>query len=332
MDAMMRYTSIVLICLFAMTARGQYMNWSRMAEDTIYYAREYFPDQILFTQPGPAQTWDFRSLRAPYAISRNILVNGERDKLTSAQLMNGSQADALFQLNGNKATITHIIMNNPVCSEGRLTYHLNPAYKPYFNGVLGDHTSYKGKMVASFAWPKHINCGWTPPIMPDTCRITYTINEEITVDGQGTLYLPTEVQQANRQHIIRQEAVRIETRSGLLWRDVTSLVPGIRLINTHEYYRFVDENSGLMLAEIELKDGLKPFKIEFKTHPMATRIVTEEPSRPDVFAFPNPSFDIVRFQLSDLANGKYKLTILNILGTPVREQEILWMTVVKQFQ
>ncbi|HJW29259.1 MAG TPA: T9SS type A sorting domain-containing protein [Saprospiraceae bacterium] len=318
----MRYTlSVFLVCAWAVMP-AQYMNWSRLAEDTIYYAREYFPEEIFNYAPGPSQVWDFRMLRAPYAIKRSILATGERDKVNMAQLVNGSQVDAILQLNGPSAQIVQIIEDNPVCPSGRLSFQMTPAYKPFFRGVLGEHTSYKGKLVAVFPWPKHLECGWVPPLIPDTCRITYTINEDIDVDGQGMLYLPTEISSANRQHIVRKTAIRIETHTSLLWRDVTSLVPGIRLIRNEEFFRFVDDNTGLMLAEIEMKEDDQPFKVEFKTHPMATRIVTEEPSRPDVFAFPNPSFDIVRFQLSDLANGKYKITILNILGTPVKEMEI----------
>src|SRR4029079_17164462 len=160
---------------------------------------------------------------------------------------------------------------------GRLTYNMQPAYKPFFRGILGEHTSYKGKMVTSFAWPKHLNCAWSPPQIPDTCRITYTISEDMDVDGEGTLYLPTEVNAVNRQHIIRKTAARVEIRTGFLWRDVTAMVPGIHLISNEEFYRFVSADQGLMLAEVEVNENDQPIKIEFKTHPIATRIVADEP-------------------------------------------------------
>ena len=319
MDAMMRIRCLFIFLLFHAALSAQYMNWSKMAEDTIYYAREYFPDRDIMTQPGPAQVWDFRSLRAPYAISRNLMVVGDK---THAQLMNGSQPDAILELIGNAAEITQVIEDNPVCPDNRLTYTMIPSYKAFYRGVLGEHTSYKGRMITTFPWPKHLTCNWTPPQLPDTCRITYTINEDIDVDGEGTLYLPTEVNQVNRQHVIRKSAIRIEIRTGFLWRDVTTLVPGIHLIRNEEFYRFVSSDTGLMLAEVEVKEGGQTIKIEFKTHPIATRIVADEPSKPDVFAFPNPSFDLVRFQLSNMANGYYKLRILNILGTPVKEVEV----------
>ena len=313
---------LFLLCLFQVTLYGQYMSWTKLAEDTIYYAKEYFPDREILAQPGPSQIWDFRSLRAPYAISRNIMVTGDRVNGTHAQLMNGSQADAFLELTNTSAVITHTILDNPICPEGRLAYTMTPAYKPFYKGILGEHTSYKGKMVTTFPWPKHTSCNWAPSQFPDTCRITYTINEDIDVDGGGTLYLPTEVSSVNRQHVIRKSAVRVEIRTGYLWRDVTALVPNIHLVINEEYYRFVSADMGLMLAEVQVDENDDPVKVEFKTHPIATRIFTDEPTKPDVFAFPNPSFDVVRFQLTDLAYGYYKLKILNILGSQVKEVEV----------
>jgi len=319
MDAMKRIGCLFLFFFFHVLLNAQYMDWSRLAEDTIYYAREYFPDRDIMTQPGPAQIWDFRSLRAPYGTTRNIMVTGDR---THAQFVNGSQADAILELTGNTSQVVQVIQDNIMCPDGRLTYTMTPAYKPFYRGVLGEHTSYKGKMITSFPWPKHLTCGWTPPQLPDTCRITYTINEDIDVDGEGTLYLPTEVSSVNRQHVVRKSAIRIETRTGFLWRDVTALVPGVHLVHNEEFYRFVSADIGLMMAEVEINEKAQPIKIEFKTHPIATRIVADEPNRPDIYAFPNPSFDIVRFQLSDLPSGYYKVRVLNILGTPVKEVEV----------
>lgn len=324
MDAVGRTGIIWILMFFSTWSGGQYMNWSRLAEDTIYYAREYHPDWLMHTHPGPAQMWNFRSLRAPYAISRSIMVNGSagRNNGTQAQLMNGSQVDAILMLNGNSAVITQVLEENPVCPGGRLVFDLMPHYKPFYRGVMGDQTSYKGKMVSTFAWPRNVSCGWTPPMIPDSCRITYTINEDIEVDGEGTLYMPTEITQAHRQRVTRRRAVKIETRTGLLWRDVTALVPKIHLISVKEYYRFVSADQGLTLAEVEVDDNDQPVCIEFKTHPIATRILGDEPNKPDIYAFPNPSFDIVRFQLSDLNFGQYKLRILNILGTVVKEVDV----------
>ncbi len=163
---------------------------------------------------------------------------------------------------------------------------------------------------------------WTPPQLPDSCRITITIAEESVVDAEGALYLPTEVSQVYRHKTETKRAIRIETKTGLIWKDVTTLVPGVRLIRTTSLLQYVSASSGLPLVKIELNENDEPFSVEFKTHPLVTRVFTEEPSKPDIFAYPNPSYDIVRFQLSDLANGKYKLKIFNILGVAMKEVDI----------
>ena len=323
MDAIIKKTVLLIIALGGwMILPAQQMNWARLSEDTIYYAKEYLPDHFLNTFPGPAQTWDFRSLKAPYSISTRIVMSTERDGKTYANLVNGLQTDATMLLAGKTSQIIERIETNPVCTGNKLNFKVIPAYKPFFTGVLGEHNTYRGRMSTVFAWPRNMSCVWTPPQLPDSCRITYTIHEEIVVDGEGVMYLPTEVMSALRQRVHIKRAAQVEVKYGLTWRDVTTQVPGIRLITNTEYLRFVSAATGLKLVEIELEDGDQPVCIEFKTHPLVTRVFTEEPVRPDIFAYPNPSYDIVRFQLSDLVSGKYKLRIFNILGVPVKEVDV----------
>lgn len=321
MGSMIRLLPALLLILLCSLAGAQQMNWSRLAEDTIYYGNEYLPDPFLVNIPGPGQTWDFRSLRAPYAISRRIVVTGERDKTTYASLINGKQSDAILTINGKNSAMVQVIEDNPICN-GRLNYQLSPSKKPFYTSLYGGQNSYRGKMVTVFAWPRDMNCKWKPSTLPDSLRISYDVVEDIHVDAEGTLYLPTEVNSVYRQRIHEKRTIKVEAKNGSRWHDVTSQIPGLALITYNELLRFVSTDSGLMLAEVELKDGSQPIRIEFKTHPLITRIFPEEPSRPDIFAYPNPSFDVVRFQMSDLLYGKYKLKIFNILGVPVKSMDL----------
>lgn len=323
MDAMIRRLFLFpLVGFCCVLSYAQQMNWSRLAEDTIYYGKDYLPDQRYITMSGPAQTWDFRTLKAPYALSRRIIQSGERDGKVYANLVNGKQTEAIMQLNGKATQMIQVVEDNPICPGSLLTYTLTPAYKPFFHGVLGEQYTYKGKMIAVFEWPRDMSCNWTPPHLPDSCRITFTIAEESVVDAEGALYLPTEVSPAYRHKKEIRRAIRIETKNGLIWSDVTALVPGVRLIRSKSILQYVSATTGLPLVEIELNENEQPYSVEFKTHPMVTRVFAEEPSKPDIFAYPNPSYDVVRFQLSDLANGKYKLKIFNILGVPMKEVDI----------
>jgi len=323
MDAMIRRLFLFpLVGLCCAGIYAQQMNWSKLAEDTIYYAKDFLPDQRYVSMSGPAQIWDFRSLKAPYALSRRIIQSGERDGKVYANLVNGKQTEAIMQMTGKATQMIQVVESNPICPDNLLTYTMTPAYKPFFHGVLGEQYTYKGKMIALFEWPRDMTCTWTPPQLPDSCRITFTIAEESVVDAEGSLYLPTEVSQAYRHKTETKRAIRIETKNGLIWKDVTTLIPGVRLIRTTSLLQYVSATTGLPLVEIELNDNDEPFSVEFKTHPMVTRVFTEEPSKPDIFAFPNPSYDIVRFQLSDLANGMYKLKIFNILGVAMKEVDV----------
>src|SRR5687768_3751750 len=214
MDAMSRVIITIILLWQGFVISAQQMNWNRLAEDTIYYGNEYLPDHIALTPPGPGQIWDFRSLRAPYAISRRILVTGERNNVKYGQIVNGKQPDAILALNGRSSEIVQIIEENPVCPLRRLTYTLTPAKKPFYHSILGGSHNYKGKMQAVFSWPRDINCKWVPADIPDSCRITYNVEEKIVVDGEGTIYMPTEVSAVYRQHVNEKRTVKVETKKG----------------------------------------------------------------------------------------------------------------------
>lgn len=307
--------------LYGSSAYAQQMNWSRLTEDTVYYATEYLPDHFDITPPGPGQSWDLRSLRAPYALSRRIIPSGEKNNVTYGHLMNGKQAEAILELKGKNALVIQYIRDNPLCPGGKLNFNVSPGRRQFFHGIFGASTTYQGKMQSTFAWPRNIVCSWKPAELPDSCRITYNISEEITVDGDGVLYLPSEINNVYRHHVEEKTTILIETLKGNKWEDVTVRIPGIQMIRFKELHRFVSADTGLPLAEVEIGEDMEVHRVEFKTHPLMTRIINEEPSRPDIFAYPNPSFDIVRFQTTELRYGKYKLKIFNILGVLVREME-----------
>ncbi|MEO6131095.1 MAG: hypothetical protein ABIQ02_04560, partial [Saprospiraceae bacterium] len=106
---MIRYSILCIFISFWICSSAQQMKWTELAEDTVYYANEFLPDDLMVTPPGPGQVWDFRSLRAPYALSRRIVVSAERDKITYASLVNGKQTEAVLQITGNSAQVVQII-------------------------------------------------------------------------------------------------------------------------------------------------------------------------------------------------------------------------------
>lgn len=320
MEHIIRLGIVFTLCCCLRTAgSAQQLSWLRLAEDTMYYAREYNPERLNVLSSGPGQLWDMRSLRSPYAISKKLVTTGVRDGSTYANLINGLQVEGILLLEDRGAIQVQTIAENPVCRGSKLTYTLSPAYKPFFSGPLGDKYAYRGTMTATFAWSPGTSCSWTPLQAPDSCRVRYTLIEDIAVDGEGTLYLPTETAHVYRQSVERRQTVVIEAKYGRQWRDITAQVSGIRQTSSTSSLRFVSSGNGLLLAEVDLKDGNTPASALFKTHPVVTRIVNEEPNRPDIFAYPNPSYDIVRFQMCDIAPGKYKLLLYNILGVQVKQ-------------
>lgn len=312
----------IILTFSWMVSGAQEISWTGLVEDTTYFAKDFQPDPSMVTLSGPAQTWDFRSLKAPYSISRRMVITGEKNGKKIASIFHGVQTEAIVEISDSGTELIQVVEANPMCPDTRLTYTFSPSYKPFYSGVLGEHNTYSGKMVATFFWPRDMACLWTPRQLPDSCRITYTILEESVVEAEGLLYLPTEIDKVNRQRVDLKRALKIEVKNNNVWREVTSEIPGVRLITNRYFLRFISTTADIQLVEIELNANRQPIQIEFKTHPIITRVFTEEPSKPDIFAYPNPSYDIVRFQLNNLTPGRYQLQIYNILGVPVKEVDV----------
>ncbi len=319
MGAIGRSILFLILGMACATVGAQDLSWSGLVEDTTYFAKDYNPDRSMVTLAGPAQTWDFRTLKAPYSISRQMIITGESSGKKTASLINGAKAEATVLLSAEGMEVTQIVEPNPICPDQFLTFTVSPSYKPFTSAVLGEKNVYNGKIVATFAWPRNTICQWSPNPLPDSCRITYTIQEQSMVDAEGLLYLPTEIDKATRQKVELKRALKIESKSKNVWRDVTAQVPGVRLITNRQFLRFFSDIDDVQLVEMEVNSQQVPVSIEFKTHPIITRVFTEEPSKPDIFAYPNPSYDIVRFQLANLTPGRYHLKIYNILGVPVKD-------------
>ncbi len=110
MDAMIRRNLLLatfFICWLVSTA--QQMNWTMLAEDTLYYAKDYLPDHRVVSMSGPAQVWDLRTLKAPYALSRRIIQSGEREGKAYANLVNGKQTDMIMRLTGKLTEVIQVI-------------------------------------------------------------------------------------------------------------------------------------------------------------------------------------------------------------------------------
>lgn len=321
---------IIFLCLsgfcllagLASPVSAQYMPWSRLAEDTVYYAREYFPEGLAMSSSGPGQVWDFRYLKAPFAVSYRVNPMGQRDDKAYGYLQSGTQTIAVLDLRDPQALQTQSVETNPFCPSMLLTYDLQPARRMFYVGVLGESDAFKGRKSVTFAWPRDLACAWLPTPLPDSCRITVSMQEDILVDASGTLHLPTTSMTVLRQLMVTRSAMRVENLVQGRWKDVTPTVPGLRLLRENLRMRFVDAQSGMLMAEAELGDKNQIISMMFMTHPLVTRILPEEPSKPDILAYPNPSYGPMRFQLRDFANGHYQLRIFNILGVPVRDVEV----------
>lgn len=323
MDGRIKNLATLLLCIcLSSLMQAQYMSWKLFSDDTLYYATEYMPENVHAASLGPAQIWDFRGLKAPYSLSKRITKIGEKNGVPYGFIQKGNVTEGVVTLKENYAQLTQRIDKNPLCDDQVLTFQMIPPYPINFKGRIGSKDNYSGKRISTFAWPRNINCSWNPPVLPDSCRITYFTLENILVDGDGTLYLPTEVKMVQRHRVSIKETIKVETLSKGKWEDVTSKISNLKRPGSTELRVFVEKETGIPVVTLSLSEDGAVQSAEFKTHHLITRVIEQDLDRPDILAYPNPSYDVVRFQLRDLPFGQYKLIIFNILGVPMKTIEI----------
>ncbi len=165
------------------------------------------------------------------------------------------------------------------------------------------------------------------PIAPDSLRIRVIVDRTDLVDAWGTVKIPGgQEYEVLRQKRFELTETRLDIKIGVFpWVDVTDQLGDMGFfggIDTLVSYTFMSNDSKENIAVFEL-DGEEQFVIgaEFKTTGEPNSVQVSISSDPDLFAYPNPAINEVKFEFKNLANGNYKLKIFNILGLETLSEE-----------
>ena len=75
----------------------------------------------------------------------------------------------------------------------------------------------------------------------------------------------------------------------------------------------------VLVAQMK-EDGIHAESIQYLvSDPSST--IRNTSTQPDVYAYPNPAINDVRFEFSNLPPAKYKLKVFNILGMTLMEED-----------
>ncbi len=299
------------------------------AGDTLFSFNDVVPSIDVPTS-GADQVWDFTSLSGPVVLQ--TVLKAASEGVNNAQFPGASiladfqGGEGYYAVDNNNYRFQGYVGPDP----GGLGIDIVALFSPNVierraNLEYLDVNSGESNMLFAFAWddvPSAVSDSLNLPITPDSVRIRVNIDRLEIIDGWGTVDIPGgtyEVLKENRREITD---TRIEAKISILpWQDLTDLVPpeiGFFGMDTSRTYNFYANNVIEPIASVTLNDEeTEVRRVSFKANDFTIPVKDISTLSADVIAYPNPAIEEVKFELSSLPTGDYKLQIFNILGVPV---------------
>ena len=292
---------------------------------------------VVMTSGGDNQTWDYSQINVE-GLNEDMFIDPSEGLNVGAYpnatlLISGQGGESYFKTNDNTFEFLGFAGGDPTGFGIELITHFQPALiesrAPLNYLDLHTYGSETNIPFSADALPGGFLDSL--PIAPDSLRIRNILDRTDLVDAWGTITIP-----GGTYDVIRLKRVEyIETRldiklGGLPWLDVTDQfgdfgggTGGMDFfgIDTTVTYSYLSNESKEPIAVFSL-DGKESFveNATFKSLLVNPVDETKETLNPNLYAFPNPAINEVKFEFSNLKKGNYDLKIFNILGLEVYGQ------------
>lgn len=328
---MQRLIPVITIFLITVSLFGQPVITAEVLPklgDTILMASDNLPEGIAILGEGENQSWDLMSLQSAFT-QKVAIQKGQRkipftEKDVLMQEVNG--INNFYKTDGHSLSLLGSIGLDPMnIGVQTTTYFDKPMQVAHFPLKYGQKAMNKGNFsfkVAVNDLPKEIL--YTLPITPDSVRYRCSFQQEKIVDSWGTLALPDNTYEVLREKQLEERTYRVDIKVGNLpWQDITEGVDDLKVQNkqiSQSYHFYSNETTSKVAVAYMKKNGVNPETVFYTvTDPTSTMRTTN--GRPDIYAYPNPAIQDVRFEFSNLKPSIYSLKIYNILGVVVMQKE-----------
>ncbi len=331
---MQRLIPILTILLTTLSLMAQPVITSEVLPrvgDTILMASDNLPEGVAILGDGENQSWDLMSLQSAFTqkVATQTAKQGRgrspfNSKGVLMQEMNG--VNNFYKTDGHSLSLLGSVGLDPMnIGVQTITYFDRPMQTVHFPLKYGKTASNEGSFsfkVAVDDLPKDIL--YTLPITPDSVRYRCLFKQEKIVDGWGTLALPDNTYDVLREKQTEERRYRVDIKVGSLpWQDITEGVDDPKIQNTQvsqSYHFYSNETTSKVAIAYMKPNGVNPETVFYTvTDPNSTMRTAN--GRPDIYAYPNPAIQDVRFEFSNLKPSNYSLKIYNILGVVVMEEK-----------
>lgn len=306
--------------------------------DTLRTTFDAMPSAIDLLESGGDQEWDFTNLAGinQETIIRAAADGDNSDQFPTADVLvgepGGLTGELYYSSTANSYDFLGYVGPDPAGFGVNIVAKLNPpaperrAPMNFFDVNTTDNN-------LTVAFPADLLPGGALdsfPLSPDSLRIRITTDRVDVVDGWGTLAIPAGNYEVLREKREEERETRLDVYVGFgplaEWIDVTDLVAFDFLgIDTIITYNFFSNEAKEPIAVVTVDPITEdPISVRYKsgmTDDPTTSVSYIDNGKADIFAYPNPAINDVRFDFINLPTDTYDLKIYNILGLEVYSQQ-----------
>lgn len=296
--------------------------------DTSLFYVDNLPSNIDPGAQGPDQRWNFMTLQSPF-VRRSTWTNpaqslaGKRFAGAELCLKIDENTEAYFRREADQLELLGYFGSDPFGIGIRSLFRYEqPIVEERRKLEYGDLSSSRYEMSATLTLDDlPLPLRQTLPVTPDSLRLHLVSQRVDEVDAWGTLVMPGGFFDVLREKRSEARSLRMEVKVGQLpWQDITKLLPENEVFGNHVFlsYHFYSDEVPEALIKIRMKaDNSGIEQVIYRANNPEESVQDIDAIYPGVYAFPNPAIVNVRFEFTKLDPGRYRLSIMNILGVDV---------------
>lgn len=305
------------------------------AGDTLRIAIDADPN-INLQEAGEDRTWNFESLDGPVFESLILPASeGEANaNYPTATILTGQIpiSETYYRTTDTEYVGLGFSGEDPIELGLEVIFKNSPPLTERLSPLnYDDDMNISSSVFVPYAWddlPAIItdSIGGELPLTPDSIGIEVVTNRSEVVDAWGSVFLPVgnyEVLRVRRWDITETRV--LAWVPFLQWTDVTDVLGGVSDAlgaDTTLTYRFYNDTSKEPIAIIQADPVTEaPENAQYKSVDPSTSTIKLYQKKPNIYAYPNPAIDKVRFDILNVPKGKYDLNVYNILGVKVWNQQ-----------
>lgn len=307
-------------------------------DDVVTTGTDNLPTGIELGEPGENKVWDFSSLQTVFTNETNYKAAQEGNAFASfseaelvVQLPNGG-GETYFNVSDSEVELIGFVGNDPVGIGINIQARFSPTTVQLRAPMnYNDANTNFSRSSIEFAWddlPSILTDSLMLDFTPDSLRVRTESTREDKIDAWGELTLPAGTFEVLRERRLDERETSLWAKVGIgifsTWVNISDFFPGAGQFlgkDTTITYNFYTNTTKEPLAIVSVNEDTEEVtRVQYKSDETLTSVKDLYPSKPNVYAHPNPAIQNVRFEFTNLTTGNYTLKIYNILGLEVWKQ------------